>query len=205
MRIGIINYGMGNLSSVKNSLNHLQFEAEIVDDASDLDQFDKLILPGVGAFAKAMENIHSKNLLQHIKTEVLLKKKPLLGLCLGMQLLFEESSENGLTSGFGFIEGSVISIKERTSNLVVPHMGWNNLNIQRSHDFLHEIPEIENDVYFVHSFYCEAKNRVDVLATCNYGVEMDVIVQKENIFGCQFHPEKSHKIGLKLLQNFCEI
>lgn len=205
MKIGIINYGMGNLSSVKNSLNHLQFEAEIVDEPNDLTQFDKLILPGVGAFAKAMENIHSKNLIEILKTEVLLKKKPILGLCLGMQLLFEESSENGLTNGFGFIEGSVISIKERTSNLVVPHMGWNDLQIQRDHNFLSEIPVLENDVYFVHSYYCEAKNRADVLATCHYGVEMDVIVQKDNIFGCQFHPEKSHKIGLKLLQNFCEI
>lgn len=205
MKIGIINYGMGNLSSVKNSLQFLQFDAEIIENPNDFNQYDKLILPGVGAFAQAMENIREKNILNHLKIEVLEKKKPLLGLCLGMQLLFDESAENGINKGFGFVEGKVISIKEKTDNLAVPHMGWNNLNIQRPHDFLNEIPEIENDVYFVHSYYCEAKNREDVLATCNYGVEMDVIIQKETIFGCQFHPEKSHKIGLKLIQNFCEL
>jgi glutamine amidotransferase len=205
MKIGIINYGMGNLSSVKNSLHFLHFDAEIVEDPKDFVQYDKLILPGVGAFAQAMENIRDKNILENLTIEVLEKKKPLLGLCLGMQLLFDESSENGINNGFGFIEGKVISIKDKTTNIAVPHMGWNNLNIQRTHEFFNEIPEIENDVYFVHSYFCEAKNREDVLATCDYGVVMDVIIQKENIFGCQFHPEKSHKIGLKLIQNFCEL
>ncbi len=205
MKVGIINYGMGNLASVQNALNFLNVESEIIDTINTEKQFDKYILPGVGAFAQAIQNLKDRNLIESIRKIALNDNKPLLGLCLGMQLLFDTSEENGNNIGLELIPGKVISIKEHTNNLVVPHVGWNELKIERNHRFLDGIPEKENDVYFVHSYYCEAQNNSDVLASCEYGVKMDVVVQKNTIFGCQFHPEKSQKIGLKLLQNFCEI
>jgi imidazole glycerol-phosphate synthase subunit HisH len=205
MKVGIINYGMGNLASVQNALNFLNVESEIIDSIDQKNQFDKYILPGVGAFAQAIQNLKERNLIDVIRKTALVDHKPLLGLCLGMQLLFDKSVENGNNTGLQLIPGKVLSIKDQTENLVVPHMGWNELKIERAHSFLNEIPENENDVYFVHSYYCQAENYSDVLASCEYGVKMDVIVQKGNIYGCQFHPEKSQKIGLKLLQNFCEL
>ena len=203
-KIGIINYGMGNLISVKNAIDFIGKDAEIIDEPSEIQKFDKLILPGVGAFAMAMDNLTTRGFIEPLTKEVLINKKSLLGLCLGMQLLFESSEEHGLNNGLGWIKGNVRSLKNEVS-LVVPHMGWNNLTIKKKSQLLKNINVNELDYYFVHSFYCKCDYENDVIATTEYEVKMDVIIEHENIFGCQFHPEKSQKNGLELIKNFCEL
>jgi glutamine amidotransferase len=203
-KIGIINYGMGNLFSVKNAINFIGKDVEIIDKPSEIQKFDKLILPGVGAFAKAMDNLTMRGFIEPLTKEVLINKKSLLGLCLGMQLLFESSEEHGLNSGLGWIKGKVRSLKNDVS-LIVPHMGWNNLKIKKKSYLLKNIDVNELDYYFVHSFYCKCNNENDIIASAEYEVQMDVIIEHDYIFGCQFHPEKSQKNGLELIKNFCEL
>lgn len=203
-RVGIINYGMGNIASVQNALTYLGKTTFIVESPEQLSEADKLILPGVGAFPMAMENLRERGFITALDQEVA-DGKPLLGLCLGMQLLFESSHEFGEHTGLGYIPGTVLPLRAEEIKHPVPHMGWNNLEFRQPSPILSEIPENASDMYFVHSFYCKASNREHVSATVNYGVEMDVIVTKDQLYGCQFHPEKSQKYGLLILQNFCEL
>jgi imidazole glycerol-phosphate synthase subunit HisH len=205
MKIGIVNYGMGNIASVQNALAHVGAETVVLEDAAGFSQVDKLVLPGVGAFPMAMQQLKELNLLESLNRFVLSEGKPAIGLCLGMQLLFDSSEEFGSTQGLGWISGTVMTLDPSAIGLPVPHMGWNDLQVVNDSPLLAGIAATERDVYFVHSFYCRAADRNDVTATVSYGVEMDVMIRKGNLFGCQFHPEKSQKTGLRILRNFCEL
>lgn len=201
--IGIINYGMGNLKSVSNALAFLNVKHLIIDEVKDLKKVDSYILPGVGAFGMAMNNIHKLGFKNELEEQILNKKKNILGLCLGMQLFFDSSEENGNFEGLSWIKGKVKSLNKLNLNLTVPHMGWNDFNIEKESVLLHGL--IDYDFYYVHSFYCECDDRDDVIASVDYGVKIDVMLEKENVFGCQFHPEKSQNSGLKILSNFCKL
>lgn len=198
--IGIINYGVGNIASVKNAIEHIGARCELLHHPSEIERVDKLILPGVGAFEVAMYHLQHGGWDKALHSYATLK--PILGLCLGMQLLLEESEEHGIHKGLGLVQGKVKSLKSVVADLPVPHMGWNALTFQKQSALLNGVDPTQNDVYFVHSFYCELSNRNDVLATTNYGIEIDVMLQKDSIFGCQFHPEKSQVNGLQILKNF---
>lgn len=200
MAIGIIDYGMGNLQSVKNALEFIGVEAFIATEIDELKKADKIILPGVGAFKDAIELLREKNLdvfLQEIKAN----GTPLLGICLGMQLLFDTSSEFGDHKGLGLIPGDVI--KFELDNLKIPHMGWNVLDIKKEAPLFKHLPK-EAQVYFVHSYHLVTKSDV-VSATTTYGYEVQVAAQEGNVFGLQFHPEKSGDVGLEILRNFAAL
>lgn len=204
MKVGIVHYDMGNIRSVANAIQAIGGEAFIIENERGFAQADKLILPGVGAFPEAMERIREKGFAHKLKQIFESGEKPVLGLCLGMQLLFEESSEFTQTPGLGWIRGTVQHIPKTDDSIRIPHMGWNELEIVHPNPLTQGIDEQSSDVYFVHSFYCKCEEPGNVVARVNYGIEMDVMVQKGNVFGCQFHPEKSQKNGLLILKNFLE-
>ena len=195
--VAIIGYGMGNVQSVQKALNAINVESIISDKSEEIAQCSHIILPGVGSFKKAMENLHTKDLVSVLTKEVKEKKKPFLGICLGMQLLAEKGFEDGETNGLGFIEGSVQRIPD--NNLPTTHIGWNNIKVKNK-KYFSDIQD--NNFYFVHSFCLEPTNSSDVAATVEYGCEITAAVQRENVFGTQFHPEKSQMEGLKILKNF---
>ena len=195
--IAIIDYGAGNLFSVKNALDFLQKESTITEDVQEIRKADAMILPGVGAFPDAMRMLNEKGLDKVICEEA--QRKPLLGICLGMQMLFETSYEFKETKGLGLLEGSVVPIDG--GGLKIPHMGWNNLTILNPCKMTEGLKE-DAYVYFVHSYYLQAKDPKIVAATAEYGVTIHASVEKENVFACQFHPEKSSKTGLAILKNF---
>jgi len=201
MKIGIVDYNMGNLASVKNAFRKIGANAEIVRVAEKINNYDKLILPGVGAFGDAMKHLKDTNLEEAIK-EFVKRGKYLLGVCLGMQLLFESSEEFGKHKGLGLIEGEVVYFnKEKVKNHKIPHMGWNKLFNKTSSLF----KDINNPyLYFVHSLHvvCDEKY---VIGKTIYGYEFVSAVNKDNIFGLQPHPEKSHNEGLKILENFVNL
>lgn len=198
--IGIINYGVGNIQSVKNSLNHLGIANTIIDKPSDMDKCDKVILPGVGAFAPAIEKLDKLGFSEKIK-KLAQDEKPILGICLGMQLLFEKSEEYGSHQGLGLIGGEVLSFGKKIKNLAIPLVGWNNITKEKPSVLLENI-ESNASFYFVHSFYCQPADTSIVVASADYGISFAAIVEKNNILGCQFHPEKSQSAGLKILENF---
>ncbi len=191
---------MGNLQSVKNSLNHLRIPNKIVSKASEIGKCDKIILPGVGAFGPAMQKLNKLGFTPKI-LEFAHQGKPILGICLGMQLLFEESKEGGTHQGLGLIKGKVLAFDKKVKNLPIPHVGWNNINKPKASSLFKNIDE-DSSFYFVHSFYCEPANSSAAIAITDYGVKFASAVQKNKIWGCQFHPEKSQTAGLKLLENF---
>jgi imidazole glycerol-phosphate synthase subunit HisH len=203
--IGIIDYGMGNLFSVSKALERLNVPYFISDESEKLMNAKGLILPGVGSFKDAMLRLNESGLSEMIKQYVK-SGKPLLGICLGMQLLFEESKENGLTKGLGLLSGQVKRFPGRTNeglDYKVPHMGWNNLTFKRHSTILNNIKE--DHVYFVHSYYVSTSNQEVIIASSDYQIEVPAIVGKGNIIGMQFHPEKSSKIGMQLLKNFAKL
>lgn len=193
----IIDYGAGNLFSVKNALDYLGIENIITNKAEDLRSADRLILPGVGAFPDAMRMLNESGLVDVIKQEV--QKKPLLGICLGMQMLFEKGYEFAETEGLGLIKGSVKLMTP--NNLAVPHMGWNELELNNPCKLLEKGGEY---VYFVHSYAADCPNE-NVSAYCDYGMKVPALVFSGNVFGAQFHPEKSGEAGLAILKRFAEI
>ncbi len=202
--IAIINYGVGNLFSLVGSLNHLGIECEVTSDIERIKKADRIILPGVGAFADAKQKLIDTDLVPVI-TEEVKKGKPLLGICLGMQMLFEKSYEYGEHEGLGFIKGEVCPLdKDISKQLKVPHIGWNKLIIK---DKTNPMLKYTNDgdyVYYVHSFY--AKNCDDSLvAFSEYDANVPGLVCSGNVYGAQFHPEKSGKVGLKMLKAFSEV
>ena len=198
--IAIIDYGMGNLGSVKNALDSLNIESVITRDINVIKNADKLILPGVGAFKKAMDNLNSLGLDKVIIDEVK-SGKPILGICLGMQLLFTTSEEYGLTNGLNILEGNIIHFKE--NGLKIPHMGWNNLNIPSNSKLFKGLNNPY--VYFVHSYHLVTDNKDYLLTKTTYGYEFSCAVEYKNIFATQFHPEKSGDVGLKILKNFGDL
>ena len=195
MKVGIIDYGMGNLTSVSNALNFIGKEADLVSHSTEIASYDTLILPGVGAFGKAMDRIHSAGLGKPI-IEAANQGKKVIGICLGMQLLFSKSYEFGEHEGLNLIEGEVLPF-EAKDDLRIPHMGWNSIH-SRNENF----EDFNSDYYFVHSFYCKPKNDNNILFTANYGIEFCAgATSGDNVFGLQFHPEKSQKKGIELLSN----
>ncbi|WP_010676574.1 imidazole glycerol phosphate synthase subunit HisH [Bacillus timonensis] len=202
--IGIIDYGMGNLYSVSKALERMNYDYFISSSPDELSKADGLILPGVGSFKDAMGILHEKGLVNFIKESVE-NGIPILGICLGMQLLFEESEENGLTQGLGFLKGKITRIPGITADgetYKVPHMGWNDLELKNPSPLLKNIDG--GHVYFVHSYYAAANNE-NVIASSIYDVEVPAVVGKGNVFGTQFHPEKSSALGLQILQNYAAI
>ncbi|MEH7275610.1 imidazole glycerol phosphate synthase subunit HisH [Neobacillus vireti] len=199
--IGIVDYGMGNLFSVSKALERLNADYFISGDREELLSAEALLLPGVGSFRDAMEVLQADTI-----KEFAASGKPLLGICLGMQLLFEDSDENGLTKGLGLLPGKVRRFPGKTADgeiYKVPHMGWNKLEFVQSSPLLEGLDE--DYVYFVHSYYVSAENSEVLLAKADYHEEVSAIVGKDNIFGMQFHPEKSSKLGMALLNNFLKL
>ncbi|GAA0859291.1 imidazole glycerol phosphate synthase subunit HisH [Clostridium baratii] len=200
--IGIIDYGMGNLKSICNALESINEEYLISAYKYDLRKCSGLILPGVGSFKEGMFNLRKDGLYSVVK-EVAETGKPLLGICLGMQLLFEKGYEGEETKGIGLLKGKVIKMDEEKFR--VPNIGWNSLNINKDDDLVKGLKE-ESYMYYVHSYYADEYNEEDLVASSDYyGLNIPGIVRRDNIIGVQFHPEKSGEEGIKFLKNFCKI
>ena len=197
--IAIIDYDAGNLKSVEKALLHLGEEVIITRDKDRLLCADKVILPGVGHFGDAMTKLHHYQLVEVIK-EIVDKQIPFLGICLGMQLLFESSDECQGVEGLSILKGNILRIPDGES-IKIPHMGWNSLTIKEGAKLYRAI-EQQAHVYFVHSFYLKAADSMDVAATTHYSTIIDASVDHDNVYGCQFHPEKSGEVGLQILKNF---
>lgn len=200
--IAIIDYDAGNLKSVQKALDFLHQECVITRDFHEIRQADKVILPGVGSFGEAMAQL-KKYELDKVIQEVAEEKKPFLGICLGLQLLFEGSEESSGVEGLHLLDGQILRIPD-TEGLKIPHIGWNSLNLQNNGRLFAGLPE-NPYVYFVHSYYLKAKDDMIVKATTEYGTHIHASVEQDNIFACQFHPEKSSTVGLKILENFAGI
>lgn len=200
--IAIIDYGVGNLFSLTCSLRAVGADVVVTGKREDIEKADKLILPGVGAFKDAADKLFSSGLADVVLEQVK-KGKPLMGICLGMQMLFEKSYEYGEYEGLGLLKGNVVSMEGRIPDkLNIPHIGWNALEFKRNSKLFKYINE-GDCVYFVHSYFaCDCDD--SVTATAEYGAEITACVEKDNVFGCQFHPEKSGEVGLKILKAFCE-
>ncbi|OLR62354.1 imidazole glycerol phosphate synthase, glutamine amidotransferase subunit [Anaerostipes sp. 992a] len=199
--IAIIDYDAGNIKSVEKAVQYLGEEAVITRDKDVILQSDKVILPGVGAFGDAMEKINAYGLKNTIY-DVVEKKTPFLGICLGLQLLFKSSEESPGATGLGILDGEILRIPAQ-EGLKIPHMGWNSLKVKKGAKLFQGLEE-EPYVYFVHSYYLKAAEDI-VAATTEYSTLIHASVEKENIFACQFHPEKSSAVGLQILKNFIEL
>ena len=202
--IAIIDYGVGNLFSLRSSLARIGAEAIVTGDADEIRKADRLLLPGVGAFADARKKLAAAGLDDVIRAEAA-RGKPLLGICLGMQMLFDESHEYGVHEGLSLIPGRVIPMADKLpAGLKTPHIGWNALNMKKpEHPLMKGIRE-GDCVYFVHSYYAADCDDA-VIATSEYGIDLTAAVAKGNVMGCQFHPEKSGQVGLEILRAFCAL
>ena len=201
--IRIIDYGVGNLFSLKSSLRAIGIDADYTGNPAEIRKADKLILPGVGAFRDAREALRSTGLDRVVQEEAG-KGKALMGICLGMQMLFDRSYEYGEYEGLGLIPGEIVPMEGRIpKDLPIPHIGWNELMLKQPSPLMKNTANGDY-VYFVHSYYAETPAEY-VIATTDYGVEMTAAVQKDNVYGCQFHPEKSSEVGLSILKAFCEL
>ena len=200
--IAIIDYDAGNIKSVEKAMQFLGQKATVTRDRDTILNADKVILPGVGAFGDAMEKLRQYGLDQVIH-EVVEKKIPLLGICLGLQLLFEKSDETPGVEGLGVLKGEILRIPEK-EGLKIPHMGWNSLKYPHQGRLFKDVPE-DSYVYFVHSYYLKAADEAIVTATTDYSTLIHASVEQENVFACQFHPEKSSDVGLQILKNFVEL
>ncbi len=200
--IAIIDYGLGNLGSIKNMLKKIGYESEITSDHQVIQSAEKLILPGVGAFDQGMKNLEERGLIPLLNQKVLVEKTPVLGICLGMQLVTNRSAEGGLP-GLGWVDAETIKFDSTKADkkFPIPHMGWEYVSEKGNSPLLEDMYE-EPKFYFVHSYYVKCNNPDEAILTSNYILEFDSGFQKENILGVQFHPEKSHKYGMKLLTNF---
>lgn len=199
MMIGIIDYDAGNIKSVEKALIYLGEEPVVSRDPEILKKADKVILPGVGSFGESMANLHRFGLVSVIQ-DMIKEGKPFLGICLGLQLLFESSEESPGVDGLGILRGKIKKIPP-AQGLKIPHMGWNSLELQNNGRLFRGIPQ-DTYVYFVHSYYLEAEEPEIVKAVTRYGTCIHASVEKENVFACQFHPEKSSMVGLQILKNF---
>ena len=200
--IAIIDYDAGNIKSVEKALKTLGQEVIVTRDAEIILKADKVILPGVGAFGDAMGKLHDYGLVDVIY-KVVEKNTPFLGICLGLQLMFESSEETPGVEGLGILKGKIVKIPEN-GDLKIPHMGWNSLHFLNNGRLFANLPQ-DSYVYFVHSYYLQAEDETIVKATTDYSTCIHASVEKDNVFACQFHPEKSSDVGLTILKNFCEL
>lgn len=203
MNVGIVNYGMGNLASVQKAIETIGHHAPIIGDPAHLQNCDRIILPGVGAFAEGMDRLDSGGWTPaiHAMADV---GKPMLGICLGMQFLADRGSEGGERPGLGLIPGEIVSLRTLGCGERVPHVGWNETRGLRADPLFDGLPEVA-DHYYVHSFALRPDRVEDVLATTSYGCDVTAVVRNGRVWGTQFHPEKSSKAGLRLLRNFIEL
>ncbi len=203
MKIAIIDYGMGNIHSVAKAIQLCGGNPLITSKKDELDAADKIILPGVGAFDDALQELKKLDLIEPIRAQID-ARKPFLGICLGMQLLLERSQEAKLYSGLGIIPGEVIKLP-LASGLKVPHMGWNDFQVVDDNCLLLSGIQGAGQVYFCHSYYPQPISQSVIAATCNYGIEFGCVLAKDNVYGVQFHPEKSQVLGLKIMKNFVHL
>ncbi len=201
--IVIIDYNMGNPGSIDNMIKKIGYESVITHDIEIIKVAKKIILPGVGSFDKGIENLKNLNLWDILNYKAIKEKTPILGICLGMQLMTKKSEE-GHEEGFGWIDAETLKFRFEGNHLKIPHMGWNSIKIMKATNLFKNMEDDENRFYFVHSYYVKCNNKVDVLTLTYYGYDFVSSFEKENIIGVQFHPEKSHKYGLALLKNFLE-
>jgi len=199
--IGIIDYGVGNLRSLRNAVDHVGLDVDVLTDPEALASCDRLILPGVGAFGSAAANLRARGFEAVLRAHAA-AGKPLLGICVGMQLLADVGLEFGEHAGLGLVPGKVRPL-EPSREYPIPHVGWNDVKIQRKHPMF-DVPKKNVDYYFVHSFYFDAANSEDVVALSDYGRSFPTVVGRKNVVGCQFHPEKSQAGGLAFLERFAE-
>jgi len=200
--ITIIDYGMGNIGSLENMIKKAGGESIVTSKIKDLEYATKLLLPGVGSFDNGMKNLKSLGFLEVLNQKVLKDKIPILGICLGMQL-FTKSSEEGTLPGLGFIDAKTVKFNFSNNILKIPHMGWNSIDIKKDSKLFNGA--VNPEFYFVHSYHLVCNNNKDVLTKTNYGYDFVSSIEKENIYGVQFHPEKSLKSGLKLIENFIKL
>ncbi len=204
MNTAIIDYGMGNLTSVNNAIEYLGFDCEIIDNPNLISKFDKLILPGVGAFEACINNLKTKNFVKALNEEVLTKKKPILGICLGMQVMAKTGFEGGEFEGLGWFNASVVKIRPQVDTIKVPNIGWNKIDYNKENVLFKNLKD-PVEVYFVHSYHMDCFDQKNIIATSIYGHKITVAVNKDNIYGTQFHPEKSQDLGLQILENFLAV
>jgi glutamine amidotransferase len=201
--IAVIDYGMGNIASILNMFKRIgNKEVVLTKDPLVIEKANKILLPGVGSFDYGMRNLNASGLLPILNDRVLIQKTPVLGICLGMQLL-TKSSEEGVLNGLGWIDAKTVKFSFNQENFKIPHMGWNYI-VQNKTSKLIDISKRQK-FYFVHSYYVKCNKSDDVLATCNYGHDFTCMIEHENIFGAQFHPEKSHRFGMELFDNFSKL
>ena len=198
-KVAILDYGSGNVKSVYNIIEYLGYSVEITNDPKIIENSSHLILPGVGSYAACVNKVDDKIGFNFIKKIVFEKKKPFLGICVGVQLLASKGFEHGESLGLNLISGIVNKIN--TLKLPIPHVGWNEINIKKKNKLMDEIPD-KTDFYFVHSYKFETDTNESIIATSNYENEFPSIINKDNIYGVQFHPEKSQTYGIKLINNF---
>jgi len=201
--IVIVNYGMGNLHSVYNQCRKMGYDTIVSSNINDIRNASKIILPGVGHFSKAMEKLKELNFISILNKKVLEHKTPILGICLGMQLLGLRSDEGGV-DGLRWIDAETKKFKLSKHKYKIPHMGWNSLIIQNNRTILKGIDE-NDEFYFVHSYYMKTKLKEIIVSETEYGIKFVSAIKKDNIFGTQFHPEKSHESGMKILKNFISL
>ena len=201
--IVIVDYGIGNIGSIVNMIKKAGEKAVCSSNHEEIESADKLILSGVGSFDTGIKNIEDRDLRQILDKKVLKEKIPILGICLGMQLMTKSSEEGGL-KGLSWVDAVTLKFNFKNNGLKIPHMGWNALDIKNQDTLFKEMYE-EPRFYFVHSYYIKCNDEKDILSTTNYGIDFVSSFKKDNIMGTQFHPEKSHKFGLKLMKNFVEM
>ena len=203
--IVVVDYGMGNIKSITNMLDYIGYNSIVSNEINDIKKASKLILPGVGAFNSAMENLAKFNLINVLNKKVLQDKTPILGICLGLQIMAKNSAEDNKTNqGLGWFEAEVKKFTfSNDHKLPVPHMGWNKVEHTKKHQLFNKLTK-ESKMYFVHTYHIECQNGSDILATTDYGYNFTCAIAKDNIMAVQFHPEKSHRYGIQLLRNFAE-
>ena len=202
-RVGVLDYGICNVASVCNALKYVGADVDLVSDCDAIKNYSHVVLPGVGSFPRGMENLETRKFIDPLRRAVE-AGKPLIGFCLGMQLLAEVGEEHRLTSGLGFFADKIIKMSQIHSGIRLPHVGWNSVEVMSDSTLLRGVPNL-TDFYFVHSFAYASSDANYVKGVVKYGLKYPAVIEHENLFGVQFHPEKSQKHGLKLLKNFIQI
>lgn len=202
-KICIIDYGLGNVASMFNAVKSLNCNVIISKDKDKIKNCSHIILPGVGSFQSGMNGLKKNNLIEILSSQVLDKKKPFLGVCLGMQLLLSTGTEDGESQGLNWINGKVVKINVKSKNLKIPHMGWNEVDFSEEKKLFKGIKNLSS-FYFVHSYHVNPEDDLIISGTCSYGDKIVASIEKENIFATQFHPEKSHNVGTQILKNFID-